>query len=186
MNEKLNIIEDKGTETDTLTPKKNTYGFNYLESLYKYQYIGLWDKYKLYYEENSDTIDTRKVFELLYYDRLMSFDEENIKSEHLYMCCMVKPTHHVKGYVSTEKDSIKFSYYPRNEEENQTNNINYDKDMGACFGSTFKSHHTDKNIIFFTIKYNNIKFLFKRQYFYQETGVEIYTEENKSFFFNFC
>ena len=49
----------------------------------------------------------------------------------------------------------------------------YDKDMGACFGSTFKKYYKDK--IYFEIKYKSIEYMFKRNYCYQETGLEIFT-----------
>ena len=58
-------------------------------------------------------------------------------------------------------------------------------DMGACFGSTFKTYHKDKDKICFEIKYESIEYMFKRNYFYQETGLEIFTFERKSYFLNF-
>ena len=97
---------------------------------------------------------------------------------------MVKLTHHIKGFISTEEKYIKFSY---NNDINlaELDDPNYDKDMGSCFGSIFKNHKKDKDKIDFKIEYLNIKYLFYRHYFYNESAIEIYTESNKSYFFNF-
>ena len=170
----------------------NQYNFNYLESLYKFQYNNIWDNYyKDYLEQVNDkddnqTISSSEVFELLIQNKLSSINEENVQSENLYNCCIVKPTHHIKGYISTEKSSITFTFCPDNEtKELLEKDPSYDKDMGACFGSTFKRYYKDKDIICLEIKYKSIEFMFKRNYFYQETGLEIYTFEKKSYFLNF-
>ena len=63
--------------------------------------------------------------------------------------------------------------------------INFDKDLGTCFGSTFKNKKSDKDKISFEIDYEIIKYIFIRYYYYQETGLEIYTTNNKSYYFNF-
>ena len=57
--------------------------------------------------------------------------------------------------------------------------------MGACFGSTFKMYYKDKDKFGLEIKYKSIEYMFKKNYFYQETGLEILTYEKKSYFINF-
>ena len=168
--------------------KHNDYNFNYLESLYKSQYNNIWDYYNSnYIEQKNDynenkTLSSKEIFELLFQNKLSSINEENVQSENLYTCCIVKPTHHIKGYASTEKTGITFTYCPDNEtKELLEKDPSYDKDMGACFGSTFKRYHKDKDIIYLEIKYKSIEFMFIKSYFYQETGLEIYTYEKKSY-----
>ena len=190
-------ISDKKEEENTNDRKIIKYinqNFNYLESLYKSQYNNLWDIYYTHlieeYNENENTdinnLSSKEVFELLFQKKLNSINEDNVKSENLYNCCIVKPTHHIKGYITTEKRSITFTYCPDNEsKELLEKDPSYDKDMGACFGSTFKMHYKDKDKICFEIKYNSIEYMFKRNYFYQETGLEIFTYEKKSYFLNF-
>ena len=131
-------------------------------------------------------LTANKVFELLFQNKMNASNEDRMKTENIYNCCMVKPTHHIKGYITTEKGSIKFTYCPDNEsKELLEKDPNYDRDMGACFGSTFKTYHKDKDIVCFEIKYKSIEYMFKRIYFYRETGIEIFTYEKKSYFFNF-
>ena len=173
--------------------KKNKYKFNYLESLYKYQYNYIWENYynvnyieKINDDRENKTSNEKGIFELLCQNKFNSINEENLNSENIYTCCMVKPTHHIKGYATTEKNSITFTYCPDNEsKELLEKDPSYDKDMGACFGSTFKRYYKDKDIVGIEILLKSIEFMFIRTYFYQETGLEIYTYEKKSYFLNF-
>ena len=172
--------------------KYNENNFNYLESLYKNQYNNIWEIYYTNYMEqkksnnNDISLTANKIFELLFQNKLITVNEDSIKNENIYNCCMVKPTHHIKGYITTEKNSLKFTYCPDNEsKEALEKDPSYDMDMGACFGSTFKTYHKDKDKICFEIKYESIEYMFKRNYFYQETGLEIFTFERKSYFLNF-
>ena len=192
----LNINNDKKNNQNEIKEvnyiKNNNYNFNYLVTLYKNQYINIWDCYykNLLEEKNenieNNTLNSKEVFELLFQNKLNSINEENVQSENLYNCCLVKPTHHIKGYATTEKGSITFTYCPDNEsQELLEKDPSYDKDMGACFGSTFKVYYKDKDKICFEIKYKSIEYMFKRNYFYQETGLEIFTYERKSYFLNF-
>ena len=186
INENQNIAQ-----TDLII--KNNYNFNYLESLYKYQYSYIWDNYynvNYIEQKNNDlenkTSSAKEIFELLFQNKLNTINEENVQSENIYTCCIVKPTHHIKGYATTEKTCITFTYCPDNEtKELLEKDPSYDKDMGACFGSTFKRYYKDKDIIGIEILYKSIEFMFIRNYFYQETGLEIYTYEKKSYFLNF-
>ena len=190
----LNVNEENKKENNKNENyiKNNNHNFNYLVCLYKNQYNNIWDNYySNLIEEKKENIEnsslsSKEVFELLFQNKLNNVNEENIQSENLYDCCIVKPTHHIKGYITTEKGSIKFTYCPENEsKEMLEKDLSYDKDMGACFGSTFKKYYKDKDKIYFEIKYKSIEYMFKRNYFYQETGLEIFTYEKKSYFLNF-
>ena len=57
--------------------------------------------------------------------------------------------------------------------------------MKCCFGSIFKNKRNDKDKVVISIDYLNIKYIFVRQYFYVESALEIFTDYNKSYFFNF-
>ena len=195
VDEILNIndeLENQNNNNEYYIKDNKNHNFNYLESLYKSQYNDIWD---IYYsniiEENNvgiikRALNSKEVFELLFPKNLNAIIEENPQVDNLYKCCIVKPTHHIKGYVITENKSIKFIYCPENEsKELLEKDPNYDKDMGACFGSTFKTYYKDKDIICLEIKYSSIEYMFIRNYFYQETGLELFTYEKKSYFLNF-
>ena len=182
------IIEEKKDKEEFIT-KKNKYGFNFLESQYKLPYNDVWEKYinfskqkivfekliSLYKEPYSTLINSKK----------MSKNIENIQRENIYNCCIVKLTHHIKGYISTEKTRIRFIYESEEKEEELEKDPNYDKQMKCCFGSIFKNKKNDKDKVVISIEYMNIKYIFVRQYFYTESALEIFTDFNKSYFFNF-
>ena len=195
------------SELNTLKFKKNYYGFNYLECIYKLSYRGLWEQYKNYYEqkfnfENNNTISNMNravsVSTTRLQSRISSIAPKN--DTNIYNCCLVKLTHHIKGFIRPEKYGINFIYC-QDENNNINDNTNkediniivpdieddptFDKDMGACFGSTFKNRKNDKDKINLFISYDKIQYFFIRLYFYQETGLEIYTTFNKNYFFNF-
>ena len=217
ISDEINEINENGIDNDFISElndlklKKNYYGFNYLECIYKLSYNGLWDQYKNYYEQKfnfeSNTISniSRTISLSANFERMQSrlssiVSSINIKND-LINCCLVKLTHHIKGFIRTEKYRIKFNYCPddntniSNTSKNKDNlNIiinnmdddpTYDKDMGACFGSTFKCKKSDKDKISLSIDYDAIQYFFIRYYFYQETGLEIYTTSHKNYYFNF-
>ena len=185
-----NIINENKGENEDFQSIKNKYGFNYLECIYKFSYNDIWENYKQYSKEK---IVFEKLISLnkdplssLIYSKQLSKNIENIQRENNYNCCYVKLTHHIKGYISTEKYSIRFIFASNSDikTEDLENDLNYDKDMQCCFGSIFKNKKNDKDKII-SINYENIKFILLRQYFYNETALEIFTDYNKSYFFNF-
>ena len=184
-----NNINDK--IINNFKPKKNNEGFNYLECIYKYSYDDIWEKYQSYYEQKLDIdkvgLISKASYDILIANKEISKDIEKMKVENIYYCCMVKLTHHIRGYVSTEKSRIVFiyeseKYHTSSEIENDPG---YDKDMSSCFGSIFKGHQKDKDIINFEVKYKDIKYMFIKIYFYNVSAIEIYTEFNKSFLLAF-
>ena len=182
---------NKDKKKNNFQPKKNNEGFNYLECIYKFSYDDLWEKYQSYYEQKLDIdkvgLISKASYDILISNKEISKDIEKMKVENIYYCCMVKITHHIRGYVSTEKSRIVFiyeseKYHTSSEIENDPG---YDKDMISCFGSIFKGHQKDKDIINFEVKYNDIKYMFIKTYFYNVSAIEIYTQFNKSFLLTF-
>ena len=185
---------------------KNVYGFNYLECLYKLQDQEIWEYYKLSFEEKKNA---NKYFYNFYKPTKNNLINNNNKRKnkykdnitgHILECCIVKITNHIKGYIITRKNYFEFVYIEEemkineNEENNNIYNnlisnseddLSYDKDMGCCFGSIFKIQKRDKEKIYFFINYENIKYFFIRNYYYRDTAIEIFTEQNKTYFFNF-
>ena len=64
-------------------------------------------------------------------------------------------------------------------ELNEKNNDNFDHERGDCFGSYFKEYKKDKNFYKLNIKYDEIKMIFKKKYYYKNYTIEIYKENNK-------
>ena len=197
LKEKLNNLNSK----DSFNPIKNNFGFNYLECLYKMQDKEIWNYYKMFYKENlniNKKIKTNLINSPKNKD--LAAEKKDKKNIHSIECCMVKAMNHIKGHINIKKDGFIFKYDEYEDEKSyiEENNLigniyqdveedelSYDKEMGCCYGSLFKKHKRDKEKIRFHFEYKNIKYFFIRNYYYRDTAVEIFTEFNKSYFFNF-
>ena len=132
-------------------------------------------------------IETNKL------NKLFKKDKKNKsakKTFSIFKCCLVKPTHHLYGYIKFNIKKIKFNYSLEDKPKKLTEqeimkDPSYDKDMNNCFGSTFNTNLRDKDKVNLSIYLKNIKYIFIKKYFYQDTAMEIYTLDNKSYFFNF-
>ena len=111
-----------------------------------------------------------------------------------YLCCLVKTSHHIKGVFFVDDNKLNFKVFLNQKSGNLMSGVeigfsnrddDYDKDRKTCFGSYFIFHPKDKDLYSKSIKYNDIKYIFRRRYYYKNTGLEIYTNTNKSFYFNF-
>ena len=130
----------------------------------------------------------------------LSFDKENgivknkeeIFTDNDYIiCCLVKSTHHIKGlfYIKDKKITFKnlFGQKLENEFEIELNakDDGFDIERGDCFGSYFKKYEKDKNFYKLSINYSDIRFIVRRKYYYKNSSIEIFTANNKSYYFNF-
>ena len=184
-------------ELKCLKSKNNFYGFNYLESIYKLSYENLWESYRNYneqkfnFENNSIANITRNISISTSYEIYQSYfpaNSINDGEDNAYNCCYVKLTHHIRGILQLEKTKIKIIFNLDETKENFEKDYDdptFDKDLGTCFGSTFKNKKSDNDKISLEISYKLIKYFFIRYYYYQETGLEIYTTNNKNYYFTF-
>ena len=192
-NEKKNSKSNTNKPPKEIISVKNNYKFNYLECLYKYSDEKIWEKYQSYYEQefnfNEIILKNKVTFDMFQGSRQISKTDEERRIENQYNCCIVKQTHHIKGYICTEKNFIKFFFDPESRKYDTNESLEkdptYDRDMDCCFGSTFKTNKRDKDKINFIIDYENIKYMFLRYYFYIQSGLEIYTKDNKVYYLNF-
>ena len=75
-----------------------------------------------------------------------------------------------KKNLNVKKDMTKYSHY--------------DTVNQKCFGSFIEDYHK-KDDYYLKIKFNKIKWSFERSYYYSNIGIEIYTKNQKSYFFVF-
>ena len=66
-----------------------------------------------------------------------------------------------------------------------SNDDDYDQTRKTCFGSYFVCHPKDKDLYKISINYDDIKWIFKRKYYYTNSALEVFTTTNKTFYFNF-
>ena len=116
------------------------------------------------------------------------------EEENKYDCCLVKVTHHIKGYFLLREQDILFRMDKSNKnnknEENEENDKkemddSYDDIKQTCFGSYLAGFPKDKDFFYLSISFNKITLMFKRIYYYRDNCLEIFTTYNKSYYFKF-
>ena len=122
-------------------------------------------------------------------------NEEILNNKEYLVCCLVKPSHHVKGIIYVREKKLNFKIFSDQKKGCDLNGIidicfsekddDYDKERDNCFGSYFNHHPKDKNLYKKSIRFNEIKWVLKRKYFYKNSAIEIFTIKNKSYYFNF-
>ena len=126
------------------------------------------------------------------------------KQQNQEKCCLVKQTHHVKGSISIIEMDYNgmdcfelyfFSSTTQNtdpicnditgtEEKEKEANTGDENQRNLCYGSVFPCPIKDYGIIL-NIKSKDILFILIREYYRRVSAIEIFTADNKSYFFNF-
>ena len=111
-----------------------------------------------------------------------------------FLSCLVKTSHHIKGVCFVDNHQLSFKVFLNQQTGKSMNGINiaftendedYDSERKTCFGSYFMFHYKDKDLYRINIKYSDIKWIFRRRYYYKNSALEIFTNNHKSFYFNF-
>ena len=100
-------------------------------------------------------------------------------------CCLIKPSFHIKGIFYNNYTEIGFYAYSKLPPNNSEEEIDFDPERKACFGSVFKSQKEKYDGYYLKIPYNQIAFILKRRYFFKTTAIEVYTVKNKNYYFKF-
>ncbi len=166
---RLNTLKKRKETTATVSTRKSTTskGFRYTFSFQTFM--------SLSYDKEKKKLNNEEIYVGLDY----------------YICCLVKSTHHIKGifYFKDNKLCLKNLAGQKIETELELElnekDDNYDIEKDECYGSYFKKYQKDKNFYKLSIKYDDIKFILKKKYCYKNSAIEIFTIQNKSYFFNF-
>ena len=163
---------------------------NYLVNIYKKSNLTLYEKYK----KIANNLEFGKEEEFAYIERGTNDKEENANTKKYFLCCLVKTSHHIKGVCFIDDNNLNFKVFLNQKTGNAMSGVeiaftteddDYDKDRQTCFGSYFICHPKDKDLYKISINYNDIKWIFRRKYYYTNSAFEIYTTTNKTFYFNF-
>ena len=104
------------------------------------------------------------------------------------LCCLVKKSHHIKGKLEFVYDKyntqiiseIKFRSFINMENRKCCNN----NTKNLCYGSLFDARKKDLGITV-NIKIKEILFIIIRLYYYRLSAFEVFTKNNKSYYFNY-
>ena len=124
--------------------------------------------------------------------------ENNNKNYYLFNnICFIKTTHHIRGklFFKTEKEfskKLEHFYFYFTSDKNITkeylleNCPDYDSINGTCFGSLFRNNVNKKDDeVYLKIKFSEINFIFLRKYCFRNNSIEIFLNNNKSYYFKF-
>ena len=123
-----------------------------------------------------------------------SKSKSNNNEKKYFLSCLVKTSHHIKGVCFIDDNYINFKVFLDQKTGSAMSGVekgftskdeDYDPDRHTCFGSYFVFHPKDKDIYKISINYNDIKWIFRRRYYYKNSALEIFTTTNKTFYFNF-
>ena len=161
---------------------------NYLRSIYIKSNKKLSEKLEVI--SNNLDFGKEEEFTILENDT----NNNNDKKQMFFLSCLVKTSHHIKGVCFIDDNKLNFKVFLNQKTGNAMNGVelaftnedeDYDQDRHTCFGSYLICHHKDKDLYKISIDYNDIKWIFRRRYYYKNSALEIYTTTNKSYYFNF-
>ena len=159
---------------------------NYLVQIYKKSNTKLYEKLL----KISNNLEFGKEEEFSFIEG--SSSKETKKK--YYLSCLVKTSHHIKGVIFIDDKKLNFKVFLNQKTGNAMSGVedgfttkddDYDQERKTCFGSFFVCHPKDKDLYKISINYKDIKWIFKRKYYYNNSAIEIFTTTNKTFYFNF-
>ena len=139
-----------------------------------------------------DSIFKKSENKIINYD--FSLNDNNIFIKNISdnfngdLCCLVKKSHHIKGKLEFVYDKfntqiiseIKFRSFINMTNRKCCNN----NTSNLCYGSLFSARKKDLGITL-NIKIKDILFIVIRLYYYRLTAFEVFTKNNKSYYFNY-
>ena len=192
--EKLLKTYDQSSQGSTKDKDKANNVENYLLSIYKKSNFVLYEKYL----KIANNLEFGKEEEFSYIERETSNKKNGSKEEKkerkYFLSCLVKTSHHIKGVCFIDDKNLNFKVFLNQRTGSAMTGVevgftseddDYDQERKTCFGSYFVCHPKDKDLYKISINYSDIKWIFKRKYYYKNSALEIYTTTNKTFYFNF-
>ena len=126
------------------------------------------DEFNKYYNVFSEK--NEKVYIIPY--PTIKIEDINIEIKKLcdnyYSCCLLIISNHFKGIFVLEKDFLQF--------------IEINDENKKCYGDLLPNNKKNK---YLKIYYNEINYIFPRNYYDQPNSIEIFSSRNKSYFFIF-
>ena len=167
---------------------------NYLLTIYKKSNPVLYEKLL----NIANNLEFGKEEEFAYVEREEKTSkkkkDEVKKTRKYFLSCLVKTSHHIKGVCFIDDKKLNFKVFLNQRTGSAMSGVevgftnkddDYDQERKTCFGSFFVCHPKDKDLYKIAINYNDIKWIFKRKYYYTNSALEVYTTTNKTFYFNF-
>ena len=142
----------------------------------------------------ANKLDFGKEEEFTFIEKKNSSKAKDKNEKKYYLSCIVKTSHHIKGVCFIDDTKLNFKVFLNQRTGNAMSGVgigftdqddDYDSERQTCFGSYFVCHPKDKDLYKIAINYKDIKWIFRRRYYYKNSAMEIFTITNKTFYFNF-
>ena len=173
----VNLNIEKILNSNFITNNKNieqNSNKNYLFNIYFYNTKNIFEKYK-----QINSIEKKENLELFNDNYYINILDNNNK---YFKCCLVKISSHIRGYLKIGKNKLKFNYFNL---DLSNDKFDYDYERKCCFGSFITNSEKDKNYKKIIINLDDITYILKKKYYYNDKALEIFTNKNKSYYFNF-
>jgi hypothetical protein len=165
--EKLNVSELK---TKLITNKSSLF-YNkseFSDFIDKYSDLEKLNKYLHLY----NTEDYNKIMFNISEYYINTLSKNNFQT-FKFEVCRIKLGKHIKGKLVINPECVQFiRNLPRASED-------------KCIEALFKEFEKVGEKVIIDIKFKNIKYVYKRRYYYKKTALEVYTNSNKHYYFNF-
>ena len=173
--EKIELFDSEKEKNDTKTLKSMIYSINKDFQEFSGNYSILEKEMSSIMKINEK--NSNKILFSISDHFVNSYNKVN-SNTNVFEVCRVKITDHTGGkLLINNKEIIFIHYYP----DKITTEI-------LCDGALFKKKNSlikDSNFIIIIDIINNLKFIHKRRYYYRKNSLEIFTNDNKSYFFKF-
>ena len=153
--------------------------YNFIYDIYKFFNKKIWESYEKLATLSLD-YNTPQYF------NIFLDSKKNNPNDTIFECCYIKLSHHIKGLFKISKEGlffrpIKLKYITSEIERDE----DYDYNNKTCWGSIIGYNEKDKDRIVYKWSLNDLKFIFKRRYYFKKKAIEIFTFNNKSYLFTF-
>ena len=101
-----------------------------------------------------------------------------LKENNIYDCCLIKLETHIQGFMINKGNRIIFIGFPK--EIDDLGNFYFDKEEN-CYGSFIKN----RKLVYLKLKYKDIIYVYKKIYAFKDNALELFTKDNKSYYFEF-
>ena len=114
-------------------------------------------------------------------EKFDDINKSNFKELEIYKCCLVKIDRHIKGYIYFDKDFTKFYFKSCFNLFSEPCNDLYEN----CLGSPNTFYYLNDKFREISFNLQDISLIFKRNYYYLYTSMEIFLKNGKNYYFNF-
>ena len=175
-----NDDNDNNTNNDTNNITNNNTSIQKQPTFLKYLYTNI-------FEINEGIKNENAIKEQIIQKKGNKSDNKSNNKDTTDVCCIVKQDHHIHCEFQNDTKRIKLKKISDNSKllDKFHKEDMWDREKNACFGSIFSSTPKDAYFDSIVIEFSSIHMILKRNYFYENCAMEIFTFDYKSIYIHF-